>query len=65
MNKTFRTFLRLSGDTGAFAAISGVVFKPVRPAGGCTRIGKRKGVIEGCNGKMFAVVLRSRQDQRV
>jgi hypothetical protein len=28
MNKTFKTFLRLSGDTGAFAAISGVFSSP-------------------------------------
>lgn len=34
MNKTLSTFLRLSGDTGAFAAIpgEGVVFSCNRPA---------------------------------
>ena len=37
MNKTFKTFLRLSGDTGAFAAIvRRVVQALVRPASGGT-----------------------------
>ena len=56
MNKTFKTFLRLSGDTGAFAAIFRSDLKPVRPAGGCTRKGKPQGVIGRCK-KMIVVVL--------
>jgi hypothetical protein len=49
MNKTFKTFLRLSGETGAFAAISGVFSSPYdQPVVVRGRVGKRKGVVREC-----------------